>query len=191
MTASTSVFSEFEVKQLGFKFGDDTAATLVPCIGSVEEEMTVKKITKKCRGIIKKRRYKGTGEGTVKISAHIPYNIFVEMWGMELASTKTDIFVYGQNSKHGEFLLTTDVFDEDDNELVRAYPACIASAGPARKTTNGEEEVAEVELEIEVCPDAYGNGVYECSAAAATENFGSVEEFMKNFSPENAQKETA
>ena len=190
MAASTSVFSEFEVKRLGFRFGSGETR-LVPCIGSIEEEMTVRKVTKKCRGVVKKRRNIGTGEGTVKISAHIPYDIFVEAWGMDLSTTKTDVFAYGQDSRHGEFVLTADVFDEDGNEMVRAYPVCMASAGPARKTTNGEEEVAEVEFEIEVSPDDYGNGVYECSAEVAATTFTSVENFMTKFDPKDAQMETA
>lgn len=190
MAASTSVFSEFEVKRLGFRFGTEDTFN-VPCVGSIEEEMTVRKVTKKCRGVVKKRRNIGTGEGTLKVSAHIPYAVFVEMWGMNLTTTKTDVFAYGQNSRHGEFVLTADVFDEDGNELVRAYPVCMASAGPARKTTNGEEEVAEVEFEIEVSPDEYGNGVYECSAEVAKTTFTSVENWMTAFDSKDAQVETA
>ena len=191
MSATTSVFSEFEVRRLGFKFKDATSATLVPCVGSIEEESTIRKVTKKCRGVVKKRRNRGTGEGTIKLSLHIPYSVYVEMFGMELDTLMTDVFAYGENSLHPEFCLTADVFDEDGNELVRAWPCCVASAGPARKTTNGEEEVAEVEIEAEFSPDEYGNGCYECSAVVAKTTFESVDSFMQNFSPAKAQLDKA
>lgn len=187
MTATTSVFSEFEVRSIGLIFSGESAGTVLPCVGSAEEECTVRKVTKKCRGVVSKRVYRGTGEGTAKVSCHIPYNLFVKMFGMKLSTLKSDIFAYGQGSIHPEFCLTEDVFDEDGNEKLRAYPNCIASAGPARKITNGEEEVAEVELDIEFGPDSYGNGLYEMTKAEAVSVFGSVDNFMTKFNPDTAQ----
>ena len=42
-----------------------------------------------------------------------------------------------------------------------AYPNAVIESGTAKKIENGAEEVAEVELEISVMPDEYGNGKYE------------------------------
>ena len=189
MAATANVFSEFEVRAIGLIFPGESAGVKLPCVGSIEEECTVRKVTKKCRGVVAKRVYRGTGEGTLKVSCHIPYNMFVDMYGMKLDSLKTDIFAYGQNSLHPEFTLTADVYDEDGNEKLRAYPCCVASAGPARKIENGGEEVAEVELDLEFGPASYGNGFYECGKAEAITNFTSVDDFMTKFNPANAQYE--
>ena len=68
---------------------------------------------------------------------------------------------YGQNSLHKEFVLTADVFDEDGDEKYKAYPRCLVQSNLSRKTENGAEEVAEMELEISVMPDNDGNCLYE------------------------------
>ena len=153
--------SEFEVDKLGIKFDGGDAYSTMECVGSLEEEMTVKTVTKKCRGVIKKKRSKGTGEGTLKLSAHVPYAIFTEAFGMELDSLKDGVYAYGQNSIHKVFSLVGHVIDEDNNAKLKAYPNCTITTGVVRKIENGAEEVAEMELEIGVMPDDYGNGLYE------------------------------
>ena len=52
--------SEFEIDKLGIKFEGEDAYSVMECIGSLEEEMAVKTVTKKCRGVVKKKRSKGT-----------------------------------------------------------------------------------------------------------------------------------
>ena len=80
------VFSEFEIDQLGFKFKGEDSYKTMECIGSVEEEMETKTTTKKCRGVVTKTRVKGTGNGTLKISGHIPWDIYATAYGMKLDS---------------------------------------------------------------------------------------------------------
>ena len=76
---TNGVFSDYELDELGFKFEGEDAYQSAKCIGSSEEEMEVKVIQKLCRGIVAKERVKGTGRGTVKLTAHIPYYIYVSM----------------------------------------------------------------------------------------------------------------
>ena len=162
--------SEFEIDQIGIKFaGESGTYQTVECIGSCEEEMTVKTVTKSCRGVVKKKRSKGTGEGTLKLSAHIPYALFAEAYGMNLDSLKEGVKAYGQNSVHKVFSLVAHVVDEDNNEKLKAYPNCTITTGVVRKVENGAEEVAELELEIGVMPDDYGNGLYEAACDELTD----------------------
>lgn len=178
--------SEFELDQLGFKFDGVDAYKTVECIGSCEEEMTVKTVTKSCRGVVKKKRSKGTGEGTLKLSAHIPYDIFVEAYGMEFDTLKEGVKAYGQNSVHKVFALVGHVVDEDGNEKLKAYPNCTITTGVVRKIENGAEEVAEMELEIGVMPDDFGNGMYEAVVSEITEETIKTT-WMTAFTPELVQ----
>ena len=181
--------SEFEVKKLGFKFEGTDAYKSVECIGSMEEDMTVKTVTKKCRGVVKKKRSRGTGEGTVKITVHMPYDIYVEAFGMDLPSLKEGVYAYGQNSKHKNFAMVADVEDEDGNEKLKAYPNAAMNAFAGRKIENGAEEVAELELEVGVMPDEFGNGLYETLVEEGDEE--TANEWMTDFDPEKVQVTSA
>lgn len=161
--------SEFELDKLGIKFEGEEAYETVECIGSCEEEMTVKTVTKSCRGVVKKKRSRGTGEGTLKLSAHIPWAVYTKAYGMKLDSLKEGVVAYGQNSIHKVFSRVGHVIDEDNNEKFKAYPNCTITTGVVRKIENGAEEVAELELEIGVMPDDYGNGMYEAVASEITD----------------------
>lgn len=180
------VFSDFEVDQLGFKFSGADAYQSAECIGSYEEELTAKVITKKCRGIVRKKIVKGTGEGTIKISAHIPYDIYTAMYGMELDSLVQGVKGYGQNSVHPTFSLVAHVKDEDGVEKYKAYPNCVIEAGKTCKVENGAEEVAEIELEISVSPDEYGQGMYEALDEDVDDSVATA--WMTSFTPALVQK---
>ena len=62
---TNGVFSDFEIDRMNVKFADAESVIAMNCIGSLEEEMTAKAITKKCRGVTIKNIVKGTGEGTL------------------------------------------------------------------------------------------------------------------------------
>lgn len=166
----SKVFSDFELDQMGIKFVDESAYERADCVGSVEEEMESKTVTKSCRGVVVKERTRGTGRGTLKISAHIPYAIYTKFFGMDSDDLVAGVKGYGRNSRHKEFSIVMHVLDEDGVEKLKAYPKCIVSnMGPARKIENGAEEVAEVELEISVTPDEHGYGMYEALADDVTD----------------------
>lgn len=153
--------SDFELDQMGFKFDGESAYESVNCVGSLEEEMTVKSVSKSCRGVVTKKRSKGTGEGTLKVTAHMPWSVFTKAYGMELDGLIEGVKAYGRNSIHKTFSTVCHVLDEDNNAKLKAYPNCVINTGIVRKIENGAEEVAEMELEIGVMPDEHGNGLYE------------------------------
>ena len=181
-----SVFSEFELRKMGIKFKSGEAYLSADCVGSCEEELETKVTTKKCRGNVVKTTVRGTGSGTLTISMHMPYEIYTQAYGMDLDTLIEGVKAYGQNSRHEAFAIVQDVFDEDGVEKFKAYPNCIIQTGVARKIENGAEEVAEIELEVSIMPDEYGNGVYEALASELTDETAKTT-WMTAFTPDMVQ----
>lgn len=183
--------SEYEVDEIGFKFEGEENYTAVECIGSLEEEMDVKTVVKNCRGVPRKKRARGLGTGTLKLSAHIPWAVYVKFYGMELDTLIAGVKAYGKNSIHKGFAMTAHVIDEDGNKKLKAYPnALVTAGGVARKIENGAEEVAELELEISVMPDEYGNGLYDAPVGDITDEKVKTD-WMTAFTPEMVQLASA
>ena len=178
------VFSEFEVRKQYLKLLGVNDATFeeMSCVGSAEEELEVKTITKNCRGVIAKRKTKGTGSGTLTENLHVPRTIYNKIYDMMHTELKTGVYAYGQGSTHPEFALTMQVFDEDDEIKLKAYPRCIIESGPHRPITNGAEEVAELELTISLLPDENGYCMYEALVTDIDETTANA--WLTNFSTE-------
>lgn len=185
---TNGVFSDYEIDQMNVKFADGEDAVAMNCVGSVEEEMTAKVITKKCRGVTLKSVTKGTGEGTLTISAHVPYEVFKSAFGMEDETLASGVMGYGSKSVHKEFCLTVHVNDEDGAEKYKAYPRCVCAAKPKVTVENGAEEVAEVEMTVTVMPDTYGFGVYEALAEGLDTKIAA--DWMAKFTPALVQAAT-
>ena len=158
---TNGVFSEFEVKAQYIKIADEDSYSTMSCIGSSEEDLEVKIITKKCRGAIAKEKVKGTGNGTLTESLHVPRDIYNKMYDMNRPNLKKGVYAYGQNSSHPEFSITQRDLDEDGVEKFKAYPRCVLESGPKRPVENGQEEVPELELTIKLLPDDNGECMYE------------------------------
>lgn len=186
------VYSDFEVREMGIKFKSETGGTYktANCVGSSEEEMETKVITKSCRGITAKKIVRGTGNGTLSLSLHMPWEIYIQAFGMVLDSLKDGVQAYGQNSQHEGFSITQHVFDEDGVEKFKAYPNCIIESGKASKIENGAEEVAEIELDVSIQPDDFGNGVYEALATELQDETIKTK-WMTAFEPSMVQTTTA
>lgn len=180
--AQKTVFSEYEARKIGVKFADSEKHEFAECIGSVEDTADVKVITKKCRGVVRKKRVKATGTGVLKISLHCPWAWYVKAFGMKLATLIDGVYAYGEESVHEEFSLTELVEDEDGNEKLKAYPNCVIETGKATKVENGADEVAEIELEVSYMPDEFGNGQYEALASEIEETVS--EKWLEEFTPE-------
>ena len=183
------VFSEYELRKMGVKVSGTESFVSADCVGSCEEEMEAKVINKSCRGVVVKTRVKGTGKGTLSISMHCPKEIYDAAYGMELDTLIEGVKAYGQNSVHKTLSIVQEVYDEDGNLKLKAYPNCIIESGKKGTITNGAEEVAEIELEVSVMPDEFGNGVYESLASELDETVKS--KWMTAFDPAMVQTETA
>lgn len=178
-----TIFSEYDVKCLNFIFtdGENKDVWPVKVIGKLEEESEVRNMIKKGRGVTIKNRTWGTGAGTLKLTAHMPYGLYIKLHGMDSPALAEGVHAYGYDSRHPEACVTGDVFDEDDVEKLKAWPVCVVSTGPARSVENGAEEVAETDLEIGFSPDVNGLGVYEALAADVTEAIKTG--WMDSFAP--------
>lgn len=168
MPNNMTVFSEFEARSMSFIFGDGDVYN-VGCIGKVECEASIRNIVKNCRGTVAKKRTRPTGEGTLKVTAHMPIECYRRLHDMERDNLAAGVYAYGKPSLHPEIICTADIFDEDDNEKFRAWPRCTVSTGANSTIENGGDEVAEVELEIGFMPDANGEGMYEALASEVTQ----------------------
>ncbi len=181
-------FSEFEVKESHAKFGEGEAIPL-GCVGSLEETMNTKTITKACEGVTKKTVVKPDGTGELKFSLHMRWAAFVEMFGLVTEGYKTGIYAYGTDSTHKHFCYTAKVKDEEGNVKYKAYPDCVVTDGIASKIENGAEEVSEIEVTAAVCADAYGNGMYEAFESEIDEDTKS--KWLKEFSHDLVVEATA
>lgn len=184
------VFSEAEVRKIGIKIGEAAKADINECVGTWEEELEVKTVVKKCRGVVSKSRTKGTGNGTIKASMHMAQDLFAEMYGMKQEGLKDGVIAYGTKSLHPVFCVTALVLDEDDNEKLKAYPNCTIQTALTRKVENGAEEIAEIELELAITPDEEGNGMYEAVVTDLTDEDLKTK-WLESFAPELVKLETA
>lgn len=187
---TNGVFSEYELREMGVKFKSATEYVAANCVGSCEEELDVKVITKMCRGVVFKKTVKGAGTGKLTISMHLPWAVFTQAYGMELDTLIEGVKAYGEHSRHEGFAITQHVFDEDGEEKFKAYPNCIIETGVSRKIENGAEEVAEVELEVSIQPDDYGNCVYEALASELSDETVKTN-WMTKFEPSMVQVASA
>lgn len=155
------VFSEYEIKNASVKFDGSETFEKLGCVGSIDESMETVTVTKKCEGTVTKSVTRGTGNGELKISLHMRYDLYVQVFGMQDNALKSGVVGYGRTSRHKAFALVAEVKDEDNNTKYIAYPKLVASSGIANKIENGAEEVAEIELTVAVNPDENGFGKYE------------------------------
>ncbi|MCD8207201.1 MAG: hypothetical protein LUD72_04600 [Bacteroidales bacterium] len=171
-----TVFSEYFLDEVGIKLPGADKADIITCVGSLEEEMNTKTITKSCRGRIKKSRTKGS-DGTVTLTAHVPYDDLIGVWGME--EFADGVYGYGTTSMHGECVLTAKVLDEDDNVQYRAYPVAVNST-KSTSIDDDADEVAMVEMEFAVTADDNEMIVYQALEQDISEDI--AKEWMENFS---------
>ena len=187
---TNGVFSEYELREMGVKFKRGSEYMAANCVGSCEETLNAKVIIKSCRGVPFQKTVKGDGTGTLAISMHMPYDVFTQAYGMKLDSLIEGVRAYGINSVHEGFATTQHVFDEDGVEKFKAYPNCIIETGVSRKITNGAEEVAEIELEVSLMPDEFGNCMYEALASELTDENAKTA-WMTAFEPSMVQIDKA
>ena len=158
-TTAETVFSEFFLNRLGIKPAGAEDITVTDCVGSLEEEMETRTVTKSCRGRVKKSRTKGSS-GTLKITAHMPYQLYLAVFGMDGDKYATGVYAYGAETMHKECLITAEVFDEDDNVQYRAYP-CATPTTKKVAINDDDTEVAMVELEFTITADENEEIVYQ------------------------------
>lgn len=165
-TVSSSVFSDYELREMAIKFNDEEEDTFThaDCVGTWEDEAETLVVTKNCRGKVAKKRTTGTGSGTVTASAHWPAILVAKMFDMVRDELASGVQGYGRDNRHREFTCVCKVLDEDGNVCYLAYPKMVANTN-TMSIENGSEEVAEKEIELSYMPDDNGYGVYKALEA--------------------------
>lgn len=188
--SNIKIFSDYELLEIGIKFDGEESFETAECIGSGEDAADAKVVTKKCRGVVRKKSVRGTGTGVHKITWHCPWSIYTKMFGMKHDSLKEGVYAYGEKSRHTPFTMVQRIADEDGNEKLKAYGNCIIETGKATKIENGAEEVAEVEMEIAYMPDEFGHGSYEAIVSELTDETIKTK-WMTEFEPSLVQVASA
>ena len=184
---SAEVYSYFECDQLAMKVAGDEAYTRDDCIGSLNVERETKTVTKSCRGVVKKRKTKPTGNGTLELKMHIKLNLYRKINAMTNEGLQPGIYAFDNTQSMPELALTARVKDEDDNVMFLGYPRCKVEEINKLEIENGAEEVAEVEMKLSYMPDDYNKGEYQALEDELTGNVLTPENWMTDFSSDNAQ----
>ena len=123
------VFSEYEIKESSINIEGEKKKEKIGCVGSIEETLETITVTKKCEGLVVKSVTRGSGNGEVKLSLHMRYDLYTKMFGMEDETLADGVLGYGQNSRHKNFAFVAKVKDEDANVKYIAYPKLIIQSG--------------------------------------------------------------
>lgn len=180
-------FSKWEVRKLAIKMKGADAYKSADCVGKLEDEYELKRVVKKCRGVEKKVKLKPI-KGTLNLSLHIPYDLYVGMFDMERDDLIDGVQGYGMDNIHQEFSAVAEMYNEDDEMMLVAYPNCTSASGPNTVVENGAEEIAEAELEIDLMPDENGYFRYEALPEDITGNSSIASQWMTAFTPELVAK---
>ena len=162
-------YSEYELKEQAIKVAGSNAYIPMNCVGTSEEELNVKIISKNCRGVKAKERVRGDGTGTLTQTLHVPVAVYNAIYDLNQSGLENGVRAYGRPNVHPEATLVQKVEDEDGVLKYKAYPRVILESGPKRPITNGADEVAELNLEWALLPDENGYCMYEMFAEDNTE----------------------
>ena len=146
--SSAEVYSYFECDQLAMKVAGDEAYTRDDCIGSLNVERETKTVTKSCRGVVKKRKTKPTGNGTIELKLHMKLALYRRINAMTNEGLQPGVYAFDNTQSMPELALTARVKDEDDNIMFLGYPRCKVEEINKLEIENGAEEVAEVEMKL-------------------------------------------
>lgn len=178
-------FSEYECDQLGVKVSGETEAYLWDCVGELSVTKDLMKTTKKCRGVVEKSRTREAGTGTIKVKAHWPMALLMRLQAMKVDGLKDGIYASGDGCIHPEVCITAQMRDEDGKIKYKAYPRASLTSEVEDAITNGDEEVAELELEFTYMKDTKGYGEYQ--AVESELDTATADKWMAEFTPELAQ----
>lgn len=173
------VFSEYELEKQFIKVAGSQEAVDISCTSTCKVTKTLKKATKKCRGMTKKSKPRVIGM-EIEVGVHIPRSVLIEINGLGNESLKQGVNGVSRKNIFKEFLLTQDVRDEDDISLFKAYPRCILSEPVEVSIDNSSDDVVETTLKITVMPD--DNDFFEYEGIKDELEPGTQSAWLKNFS---------
>ena len=124
------VFSEYTVNAVAFKPKGADAYTSIDGAGSAQEEYERKTITKAKSNVVVKRIARQAGSGTLKISLHMPLDLYNKLQGLMKGSDGNVVDgVYVLNSRAK--IPTTEIamcIEDEDGDLKYKYFPCASSS---------------------------------------------------------------
>lgn len=159
-TQRDSQFSYFKVTNGHILFAGESTSKKLGCTGELELETEIKTIVKKCEGVDAEKRSAVVGQ-KLKFVGHIERDVLNSIFGIDTAGFKPGVYAYGKDSLGKVGCLTFSAYDlmETDEELL-AWPKATVGSGLTLSIKNGEEEVAEIELEFSITADEAGKFMY-------------------------------
>ena len=154
------------------------------CVGTIKVSRETKRVTKKCRGVVKKSKTKVTGNGTIEVSLHIKLDLYRKINAMTNEGMQPGVYAFNNTINMPEISVTAHVKDEDDNVMFKGWPRCKIEEVSELEITNGAEEVAEVSMKLSYMPDEYNQGEYEALEDELTGSVITAENWMTAFSSE-------
>ena len=185
--SSAEVYSYFECDQLAMKVAGDEEYTRDDCIGSLNVERETKTVPKSCRGVVKKRKTKPTGNGTIELKLHMKLALYRRINAMTNEGLQPGVYAFDNTQSMPELALTARVKDEDDNVMFLGYPRCKVEEINKLEIENGAEEVAEVEMKLSYMPDDYNKGEYQALEDELTGDVLNADNWMTDFDSDIAQ----
>lgn len=186
MTAKDK-FSFYEVDAIGIKIKGESAFATEECLGSLKVERGTKTVTKKCKGVVVKKKTKMTGEGKLTISLHTSRELYRKVNGMTNTGLQPGVYAFDNTVLMPEMTIVAKCRDEDDNVIFLAYPQCSVEEASGTEIENGAEEVAELEMTLAYTPDDFHKGEYEALEDELTGDILNAENWMTSFSSALAQ----
>lgn len=163
-----TLFALYEITNGHYLKSGESKSKDLGCTGELSVETEVNEVELKCEGRTKKTKSFPKSE-KIKFVGHVPREILREMFGINTNGMKAGVYKYGADSLGSNFTLTFDAYDLDRSDtLLLAFPVCSLASGFQLSLKNGESEVAEIELEINVGLDENGAFHYEAFKSEAT-----------------------
>lgn len=181
----TQQFDYFEVTNGQFRSKSEGIlgeAEYVGCTGALNIETETRTISKRCEGKVTKEvtvveRLTGTFTG------HMTVGMLRKVFGLTNEGLKTGVYGYSANSLGGQGSLTWDVYDIGrENKKMIALPNMSWVGGFKLDFENGQDEIAEVELEFSALVDENGFFYYEVFTDDEVEE-GVITGWNKTFEP--------
>lgn len=161
MAKFTEEFAPTEVSDVSLQFnGDEQAVLNFPCVGSLSGETVLKELVRLCGGSEVGKKVKPE-KTDLTLSGHVPIEAFRKIYGLKNEGLKAGVYRYNTKSMGSEFTLTANVIDDfGDHVKLIAFPRVNSTSGLNFTVTNGQDEVAEVELTLSAYPDGPENDIY-------------------------------
>lgn len=183
-------FAPTEVKNVALQFHGDTNENIkFPCVGGISGETVLRELIRRCAGVEVGKKVKPE-KGDLNLTGHVPIKIFRKIYGLSNEGLKAGVYSYNTSAKGAEFTLTADVIDEfGETTKMIAFPRVVSATGLRFNVQNGEDEVAEVELDFTAYPDGPKNDIYYEGFVDEVEDVEVKEKWHTNFNFDLVKKE--